>query len=230
MRWKLTFRILVGVGLVCLSTNLIWSRITTGYWETGLINIYSAFGQDNYHAYHYRQLADKEGEFLFTGRVVFGNGEPVPDAEVVILLHSVYGPKGEKLRKNANYQISRITDKDGFFTVDDTGSFLLVQKIIGPGRFLYEEDISQRDLRVPGNRGYDFHSEGFSNHYEPDANSPAVFVMVRPEEIITTWPSRGGEDVYGSSGKKYVNTPRMPDRPSVPLVETDEGWVYRPEY
>lgn len=168
-----------------------------------------------------------ETEIRFRGRVVGEDGTPLADANVDIILESNRGAQGTTGLNAIPREISLKTDSNGEFLIEDSCRMLRIKTIDGPGEWLYDESGSQRNPYVLSNKQFGFAKYAGNAFYIPDETSPAVFVLVRPGHVINAWPSRGGVDGY-TTGRRYVNAPLVPERPSIPLTQTNAGWVYQP--
>ena len=174
------------------------------------------------------RLEVMDRDIVFPGRVVNESGKPVPEADVTIELRSIVRlHTGQSLSFHSEASTVS-TDENGYFVFKGNGHLVRIINISGPGKWLYDLEISGRYERVPGNTHYGYAPAQGSQHYQPNAKRPAVFVLVRPDIVIKAWPTRGGADGV-SAEFMHTNTPVIPFKPSIPLTYTDNGWVYRPD-
>jgi hypothetical protein len=158
----------------------------------------------------------------FYGKVVDAGGAPIAGAEVTIdvdgynPLYYLWGGGRDSTKK-----IRRTTDKAGEFSVEGFyGDSLSVMAVSFSNYEWFYETRPHDDYDM--DTGFSYAPRGPS--YVPDPKHPAIFPMVKPGEILTVLPSRGGSQ-RGHDGRLTPNGAMTPKHPSVPgaLIKTKDS-------
>jgi hypothetical protein len=146
----------------------------------------------------------------FYGKVVDADGRPVAGAVVHARLNRhgllyLFGGKPVTTRK---FEVT--TDAEGKFSLQNLNGYgIWFKRIDKEGYQWLYGTLSQTDDNI----SFAYRPTGPS--YVPNPDRPAIFPLVRPGEVASALPSRGGW-YRDWDGSKRPNAPVVPYAPSVP--------------